>query len=119
MLMLERLTPKERAAYLLHEIFDMTYPDIARTLKSRKPPAASWSRAHGPISIRPRSAMSPPRKTQEQLLAAFRDRHFNRQHGTARRVAVGRDRACCRQRRQGAAIGRILRGKEEVIDLRL
>src|SRR5690242_21686362 len=32
LLMLERLTPKERAAYLLHEIFDMDYPDIAKAL---------------------------------------------------------------------------------------
>jgi len=29
MLLLERLTPKERAAYLLHEIFDMDYPQVA------------------------------------------------------------------------------------------
>jgi len=28
-LLLERLTPKERAAYLLHEIFDMDYPQVA------------------------------------------------------------------------------------------
>lgn len=30
LLMLERLTPKERAAYLLHDIFEMAYPEIAR-----------------------------------------------------------------------------------------
>ncbi len=32
LLVLERLTPKERAAYLLREIFDMTYPDVAEAL---------------------------------------------------------------------------------------
>jgi len=32
LLMLERLSPKERAAYLLYEIFDNSYQDIARTL---------------------------------------------------------------------------------------
>lgn len=32
LLMLERLTPKERAAYLLREIFDMPYGDIAEAL---------------------------------------------------------------------------------------
>jgi RNA polymerase sigma-70 factor (ECF subfamily) len=32
LLTLQRLTPKERAAYLLREIFDMGYPDVARTL---------------------------------------------------------------------------------------
>src|SRR5699024_137642 len=33
LLMLERLTPKERAAYLLHDIFDTSYADIANTLE--------------------------------------------------------------------------------------
>jgi hypothetical protein len=33
LLMLERLTPKERAAYLLREIFDQPYPVIAATLE--------------------------------------------------------------------------------------
>lgn len=32
LLMLDRLTPKERAAYLLHEIFDVSYPEIVETL---------------------------------------------------------------------------------------
>lgn len=30
--MLERLTPDERAAFLLREVFDTDYPDVARTL---------------------------------------------------------------------------------------
>ncbi|MEN4194546.1 sigma-70 family RNA polymerase sigma factor [Serratia marcescens] len=32
MLLLERLTPRERAAYLLHDIFDLPYADLATTL---------------------------------------------------------------------------------------
>ncbi len=32
LLMLERLSPKERAAYLLREVFDTDYPEIAETL---------------------------------------------------------------------------------------
>src|SRR5262249_37637046 len=32
LLALERLSPKERAAYLLHDIFDQSYGDIAATL---------------------------------------------------------------------------------------
>ena len=32
LLMLERLSPKERAAYLLREVFDPDYPEIAETL---------------------------------------------------------------------------------------
>ena len=36
LLMLERLTPKERAAYLLHDIFEMPYAEIAETLDIRE-----------------------------------------------------------------------------------
>jgi RNA polymerase sigma-70 factor (ECF subfamily) len=32
MVLLERLAPEERAAFLLHEVFDSSYPDIARIL---------------------------------------------------------------------------------------
>src|SRR3546814_163350 len=32
LLLLERLSPKERAAYLLHEIFDRPYPEVAAAL---------------------------------------------------------------------------------------
>ncbi|MEL7139946.1 MAG: sigma factor, partial [Pseudomonadota bacterium] len=32
LLVLERLTPRERAAYLLHEIFELPYADLADTL---------------------------------------------------------------------------------------
>lgn len=34
LLLLERLTPKERAAYILHDIFGMTFKDIAETLQA-------------------------------------------------------------------------------------
>ena len=33
MVMLERLAPSERAAFLLHEVFDCDYPEIARILR--------------------------------------------------------------------------------------
>ena len=36
LLMLERLTPKERAAYLLYEIFDVSYAEVAHTLKIKE-----------------------------------------------------------------------------------
>jgi RNA polymerase sigma-70 factor (ECF subfamily) len=34
LLALERLSPLERAAFLLHDVFDMDYPDVAATLES-------------------------------------------------------------------------------------
>lgn len=37
LLLLERLAPEERAAFLLHDVFDVGYPDIARTLDRSEP----------------------------------------------------------------------------------
>lgn len=37
MLMLERLSPAERAVFLLHDIFDSSYSDIARTMDREEP----------------------------------------------------------------------------------
>lgn len=71
LLMLERLTPRERAAYLLHDIFEMSYPEIAQTLglqdstcrklvsRARENVAQGRVRHHTPVA------------RQEQLLAAF------------------------------------------------
>ncbi len=72
LLMLERLTPKERAAYLLREIFDMPYGEVAATLEIEQAACrklVSRARAHvGRAEIR---HVAPPDR-QEALLAAFR-----------------------------------------------
>lgn len=70
-LLLERLTPKERAAYLLYEVFDMDYPQVAdavgvqeaacRKLVSR----AKASLGRGQIRYQPELAR------QTELLSAF------------------------------------------------
>ena len=71
LLMLERLTPKERAAYLLHEIFDVDYPDIARTLAIQESACRTLvSRARASID-RAKVRHVTPTARQEQLLAAF------------------------------------------------
>ena len=72
LLLLERLTPKERAAYLLREIFDVPYPEIAATLElgegaCRK--LVSRARAHVDRA-KVRHATPPDRQTS--LLSAFR-----------------------------------------------
>ena len=71
LLLLERLTPKERAAYLLHEIFDMDYADIAVALEMQEPACRKLvSRARGHVEhARVRHATPPQR--QAQLLSAF------------------------------------------------
>ncbi|MDN5780888.1 MAG: RNA polymerase sigma factor SigJ [Luteimonas sp.] len=71
LLALQRLTPKERAAYLLHEIFDLPYPEVAHTLDLQEPACrqlVSRARAHIEQS-KVRHATPPVR--QQQLLAAF------------------------------------------------
>ncbi|MEN8131942.1 MAG: sigma factor-like helix-turn-helix DNA-binding protein, partial [Pseudomonadota bacterium] len=71
LLMLERLTPKERAAYLLHDIFDVPYPEIAETLDIQESTCRKLvSRAKANIDqAKARHTTSVER--QDQLLAAF------------------------------------------------
>lgn len=71
LLLLERLTPKERAAYLLYEIFDRPYPEVALALGATDVACRKLvSRAKAKVG---RGAVLPivPRARQEKLLAAF------------------------------------------------
>jgi RNA polymerase sigma-70 factor, ECF subfamily len=71
LLMLERLTPKERAAYLLHEIFDMPYPDIAEALglgEANCRQLTSRAKAHIDAA---RVRHVTPADHQDRLLSAF------------------------------------------------
>ena len=71
LLLLERLTPKERAAYLLHDIFDMDYPDIALILELQEPACRKLvSRARQHVE-RGRVRHATPPEQQSQLLLAF------------------------------------------------
>jgi RNA polymerase sigma-70 factor (ECF subfamily) len=71
LLALQRLTPKERAAYLLHEIFDMPYPDVARTLELQEPACRQLvTRARMHIEQAKVRHVTPPDR-QQRLLAAF------------------------------------------------
>ncbi|PCC68045.1 RNA polymerase sigma-70 factor, ECF subfamily [Nannocystis exedens] len=71
LLVLERLTPKERAAYLLHEVFDVSYAETARTLQMDEVNCRKLvSRARGHVE-QARVRHVTPRDRQEELLAAF------------------------------------------------
>ena len=71
LLMLERLVPKERAAYLLYEIFDMSYADIAASLDMNEPACRKLvSRAKSRLA-KDEARYQPTREQQEKLLAAF------------------------------------------------
>jgi RNA polymerase sigma-70 factor (ECF subfamily) len=71
LLMLERLTPKERAAYLLHDVFEMSYPEIAQTLGLQESTCRKLvSRARENI-VQSKVRHVTPAVRQEELLAAF------------------------------------------------
>ena len=70
---LERLAPEARAAFLLREVFDADYDDVARTLgKSEAACRQLVHRAKAQVQEgRPR--FSVPRETHQRLLRAFAD----------------------------------------------
>lgn len=71
LLLLERLTPRERAAYLLHEIFELPYPEMAETLDLAEPNCRKLvSRARSRLS-EGAARHAPPPAEQERMLAAF------------------------------------------------
>ncbi|GAA4184464.1 RNA polymerase sigma factor SigJ [Shinella granuli] len=71
LLVLERLAPKERAAYLLREIFDQPYEDIAAALGVQEAACRKLvSRARSRVG-RAEPASLAPKQRQEELLAAF------------------------------------------------
>jgi hypothetical protein len=74
LLMLERLSPRERAAYLLHDIFELSYPRIAETLGLNEAACRKLvSRARLSIGQADARVEPPPLARQEELLCAFRD----------------------------------------------
>jgi hypothetical protein len=71
LLLLERLTPRERAAYLLHEIFDVSYPEIATTLEMQESACRKLvSRAKANVD-QAKVRQRIPLDRQHALLAAF------------------------------------------------
>ncbi|MBP0589711.1 RNA polymerase subunit sigma-24 [Paraburkholderia sp. LEh10] len=71
MMLLERLTPEARAAFLLREIFDADYDEVARTIGKTKAACRQLvSRARAQLrDTRPRYAVS--RETHLRLLQMF------------------------------------------------
>lgn len=73
LLLLERLAPRERAAYLLREVFDRPYPVVAQALGSSEVACRKLvSRARTKVG-EGRVVHAVPRARQKTLLAAFRE----------------------------------------------
>jgi RNA polymerase sigma-70 factor (ECF subfamily) len=73
LLMMERLSPLERAAFLLHDVFDMDYADVAAVLE-RDEDACRQLAARGRFHAKDaRHRFSPPPEEGERLTRAFLD----------------------------------------------
>ena len=79
LLTLERLSPLERAAFLLHDVFDFSFSEVATTLERSEAACrqlAARARAHV-REVRPRGATPAPARSSEtdakhtQLMSAF------------------------------------------------
>jgi RNA polymerase sigma factor (sigma-70 family) len=116
LLMLERLTPKERAAYLLHDILDVPYEDVAKTLDMEEPACRKLiSRARQNIE-RDKVRHVTPVAQQEKLLAAFQDAVSG---GDMNRFAVLLSDDIELSADSGGkvpAIGRTLHGKADILE---
>jgi RNA polymerase sigma-70 factor, ECF subfamily len=79
LLVLDRLSPLERAAFLMHDVFDFSFTEVATTLERSEAACrqlAARARAHV-REVRPRGATAPPARSDEidakhaQLMSAF------------------------------------------------
>jgi RNA polymerase sigma factor (sigma-70 family) len=112
LLLLERLTPKERAVYLLHEIFDQSYLEIAAMLEMEEGACRKLlSRArqnidHGKIRH------VTPKETQDGLLRAFQSAVMS--GSTTRLAAILSSDICLTTDTGGKTVAarRILEGEE-------
>ncbi|WP_437738202.1 RNA polymerase sigma factor SigJ [Sorangium sp. So ce1335] len=117
LLVLERLAPKERAAYLLHDIFDVPYPEIATALGLQEAACRKLvSRARANIAQSKARHATPPVERQERLLAAFQAAVAS--GGTDDLAALLSDdiELCADGGGKVPTVSHVLRGKAEVLD---
>lgn len=70
LILMENLSPKERAAYVLREAFDYPYDEIAAIIQTTEPATRQLvSRARKHVSTRPRAAVNS--EQQQRFLEAF------------------------------------------------
>ncbi|MBL8643978.1 MAG: RNA polymerase sigma factor SigJ [Rhodospirillaceae bacterium] len=115
LLMLERLTPKERAAYLLHDIFEQDYAEIAATLAMDEAACRKLvSRAREHIQ-QTKVRHATAREQQDKLLATFQDAVET--GSTERLAALLSDDIALHADGGGkaTAASRVLTGKKEVM----
>ncbi|KKJ75826.1 hypothetical protein WH95_16520 [Kiloniella litopenaei] len=71
LLLLERLTPKERAAYLLHDVFSMPFEEVARILDMQSANCRKLAARARDYVAKNNVRHVPEKQHQEKLLNAF------------------------------------------------
>lgn len=72
LLVLERLAPKERAAFLLHDVFAMSFEEVAASLEINESACRKLvSRARSNVR-HTHNSYTAPRQRQDELVAAFK-----------------------------------------------
>jgi RNA polymerase sigma-70 factor (ECF subfamily) len=116
MLMLERLTPRERAAYLLREIFEMPYRDIAAILDIQEAACRKLiSRARVNID-KAKVRHVTPADRQAELLSAFQVAVSGGGTGALTALLSDDIELCADSGGKAPANLRTLHGKAEVLD---
>jgi len=115
LLLLDRLTPKERAAYLLHTIFDHSYAEIAATLDLQEAACRKLvSRAEAALRAgKARAAVS--RQRQEELLDAFQLAVNSGETGRLRTLLADDIALRADGGGKASAASRVLEGPEEIM----
>jgi RNA polymerase sigma-70 factor, ECF subfamily len=117
MMVLERLSPLERAAFLLHDVFGVSFNEIAETI-DRAPAAcrqlAGRARAHV-RAARPRFPV--PRERGLQIAAAFFAGLPQRRHAVTAVAAGGQCNSLRRRRGKTRATTEPIVGFDEVVRL--
>lgn len=73
LLMLERLTPRERAAYLLHDIFEMPFEDVAQALRLTSESTRKLASRARKMITQENVRFVPTIERQSELLGAFEE----------------------------------------------
>lgn len=71
LLLLERLTPKERAAYLLHDVFSMPFEEVAAILDMQPENCRKLATRAREYVVKNKVRHVPEKQRQEDLLVAF------------------------------------------------
>ncbi len=116
LLLLERLTPKERAAYLLREIFDYSYADLAGVLEVSEAACRKLvSRAKKNIDVSD-VRQNTPQDRQVELLGAFQEALVSGSPKKLGSLLSADIQLCADSGGKVIAIREILCGKEGVLD---